>query len=65
VGSRKKMSFRSKVSCEDALDFEKALRVLGSFEALHPALSLSIVSELAPVQISSLSGNWLSVSNLK
>jgi hypothetical protein len=36
VGSRKKMSLRPEVSSEDAMDFEKALRVVGRFEALHP-----------------------------
>jgi hypothetical protein len=41
AGSRKKMSLRSKVSREDAMDFEKALRLLGGLEALHPVLSLA------------------------
>jgi hypothetical protein len=41
TGSRKEMSLRSKLSCEDAMDFEKALRMLSRLEALHSALSLS------------------------
>jgi hypothetical protein len=60
VGSRKKMSFRSKVSCEDAMDFEKALRMLGRLEALHSALSLSgrLMRVLrAVVQVSALPMN--------
>jgi hypothetical protein len=35
------MSLWSEVSSEDAVDFEKALRMLRRLEALHPALSLS------------------------
>jgi hypothetical protein len=41
AGSRKKMSLRAKVSRKNAVDFEKALRMLSRFEAFHPALSLS------------------------
>jgi len=35
------MSLWSEVSSEDAVDFEKAVRMLRRLEALHPALSLS------------------------
>jgi hypothetical protein len=35
------MSFRSEMSSQDAMDFKKALRMLGRFEALHATLSLS------------------------
>jgi hypothetical protein len=35
------MSLRSKVSRENAVDFDEALRMLSGLKALHPALSLS------------------------
>jgi hypothetical protein len=37
---RKKMPFGSEVSSEDAVGFEKALRMLWRLETLHAALSL-------------------------
>jgi len=40
VRSGKKVPFRSEVSSEDAVDFEKALRMRRRLEALHAALSL-------------------------
>jgi hypothetical protein len=36
-----KMSFRSEMSSQDAMDFKKALRMLRRLEALHATLSLS------------------------
>jgi hypothetical protein len=44
--SRKKMSFRSEVSCYDIVHLEKTLRVLRRLEALHPALSLVWIKQL-------------------
>jgi hypothetical protein len=40
VRSRKQMSFRSEVSCDDAVHFEKTLRMLRRLEALHSAFPL-------------------------
>jgi hypothetical protein len=37
---RKKMSFRSEMRSEDAVDFQKALGMLSRLEALHATLSL-------------------------
>jgi hypothetical protein len=51
AGSGKKMAFWSKVSCENAVDFEKALCMLGRLEALYAALALPgrLMRVLSPV----------------